>query len=209
MGLAGGERRSEGAGGRLVVRRGAALTLLAKPKALTHMTAESGEVATLARSVAAQIDWPGKPAPIVEVPALTPGETARFESGRQLYENLCVACHQPDGRGRERVAPSLVGSPLGLGDSGIPIRILLAGKEGSVGLMPPLNALSDEEVAAVLTYTRREWGNGAAAVGPDDVREIRGLTKARTRPWTNEELAAVPNGRAPGGPGSGRRRAGP
>jgi mono/diheme cytochrome c family protein len=86
------------------------------------------------------------------------------------------------------MAPSLVGSALLVGDPGIPTRIILAGMEGSIGLMPPLTTLPDEEIAAVLTYARREWGNAASAVEPEHVRETRGLTKLRTRPWTRQEL---------------------
>jgi len=117
----------------------------------------------------------------------TAGEKARFETGRAIYASLCIACHQADGRGGEQ-APSLVSSPLVTGDPGIPIRIALGGKEGDVGLMPPVNTLTDEELAAVVSYARWEWGNLASSVRPEDVREIRGLTASRTRPWTREEL---------------------
>jgi hypothetical protein len=70
--------------------------------------------------------------------------------------------------------------------------------------MPPLGAsLSDEQIAAVLTYVRREWGNTASAVEPADVKEIRGMTASRTRPWTEEEIARLSGGR-----GGGRGRGG-
>jgi hypothetical protein len=66
--------------------------------------------------------------------------------------------------------------------------------------MPPLaSALSDEQIAAVLTYIRREWGHTAPAVAAEDVREIRGLTKTRRRPWTDQELPQGRGGRAGGG----------
>ena len=56
--------------------------------------------------------------------------------------------------------------------------------------MPPLGgALNDEQIASVLTYIRREWGHTAPPVAPEDVLEIRGLTKTRTKPWTDAELA--------------------
>ena len=55
--------------------------------------------------------------------------------------------------------------------------------------MPPLGgALNDEQIASVLTYVRREWGNTGSPVSVEDVREVRGLTKTRTRPWTDAEL---------------------
>jgi hypothetical protein len=84
-------------------------------------------------------------------------------------------------------------------DAGMAERILLAGKEGNIGLMPPLGAtLSDEQIAAVLTYIRREWGHTASAVSPADVTETRGLTSMRKTPWTDQELLA---GRRGGGAG--------
>src|SRR5206468_7726921 len=93
------------------------------------------------------------------------GEQRRFEAGRDVYRDLCQACHQPDGRGQDRVAPTLIGSTFTLGPPGIPARILLNGKDGAVGLMPPVgSALSDEQIASVLTYVRREWGQAAAPV---------------------------------------------
>jgi mono/diheme cytochrome c family protein len=156
------------------------------------MESEPGDIETLAKAVAARLDWPGKPETRSEAPPLTAVEQARFEAGQKPYGNLCLACHGADGRGRERQAPSLVGSPLLVGDAGVPARIVLAGKEGEIGLMPPLAALSDDEIASVLTYARRAWGNSASAVEPDVVKEIRGLTKLRTRPWTAEELRALP-----------------
>jgi mono/diheme cytochrome c family protein len=179
---------------RLALLRGldaglSSIALPAEPTALTGLAAGSDEMAAPARAVTAKLDWPGKPAPVVEPPALTPEQKARFEAGRQLYGSLCVACHQPDGAGREQIAPSLVGSALLVGDPGIPTRVLLGGMEGSIGLMPPLTTLTDEQIAAVLTYARREWGNTASAVEPEQVRETRGLTQRRTRPWTKQELS--------------------
>ena len=170
------------------------------------LTSETGEVGTLAKAVAAKLDWPGKPVARVEVPPLTADEKARFETGRKLYGNLCLSCHGPDGRGREHQAPSLVGSPLLVGDAGVPTRIMLAGKEGDIGLMPPLAALTDDEIASVLTYARREWGNTASAVEPDVVKEIRGLTKLRTRPWSARRAARGGEVRARVAVGSQRDR---
>ena len=55
--------------------------------------------------------------------------------------------------------------------------------------MPPLgSALTDEQVAGVLTYVRREWGQTASPVNPAIVAAVRDLTRSRTRPWTHDEL---------------------
>jgi mono/diheme cytochrome c family protein len=133
---------------------------------------------------------------VVEVVPLTPEEQKRFSAGQEIYKNLCIACHQADGRGLEKVAPTLVNSRFVLADPGIASRIVLSGKEGAVGLMPPLGAtLSDDQIAAVLTYLRREWGHTASAVAPPDVKEIRGMTSSRNRPWSEDELSRLAGGR--------------
>jgi mono/diheme cytochrome c family protein len=78
------------------------------------------------------------------------------------------------------------------------VRILLNGKEGSVGLMPPIGqAFTDDQIAAVLTYIRREWGQEGAPVEAETVKTVRGETAGRARPWTNEELAALAAGGRP------------
>ena len=75
------------------------------------------------------------------------------------------------------------------------MRILLHGKEGAVGLMPPVGStLTDEQIAAVLTYIRREWGQAGAPVTAAMVTETRALTRGRLRPWTNDELLAIGGG---------------
>jgi mono/diheme cytochrome c family protein len=152
--------------------------------------------------VIGRLDWPGKPAPpAVAAPPLTADEQKRFAAGSDLYKGMCVACHQEDGRGREKLAPGLVGSRFVTGpDPGAAARILLGGKEGAMGLMPPLGgALTDEQIAAVLTYIRREWGHTASPVSAEDVQEIRGLTRMHTRPWTDAELQSIRGGRGRGG----------
>ena len=75
------------------------------------------------------------------------------------------------------------------------MRILLNGKEGPVGLMPPLGTvLSDDQIAAVLTYIRREWGHTASAVDPATIAEVRKATAGRAKPWTADELAKLAGG---------------
>lgn len=177
------------------------VTLAAEPTALLRLASVDTQMGRLGESIANRLAWPGKPAPIVTVTPLTPAERKRFDAGAELYKNLCIACHQADGRGREKLAPPLVGSRFVVAqDPGNAARIVLGGMEGPIGLMPPLaSALSDEQIAGVLTYIRREWGHIASAVAPDDVTEIRGLTRTRTRPWTAAELPQGRGGRAGGG----------
>jgi mono/diheme cytochrome c family protein len=130
-----------------------------EPQAFSALAATTTDLGPRAAAVLARVEWPGKPGAAAPIPPLTPEEQQRFNAGQEVYRNICQACHQPDGRGQEKVAPSLVGSPLALASPDIPARILMNGKEGPVGLMPPVGStLSDDQIAGVLTYIRREWG---------------------------------------------------
>ncbi len=182
-----------GRGGRRNVR------VSREPAELSGLAARGGDLGTRAAAVLARVEWPGKPGAAAPIEPLTAEEQLRFDAGREVYRNICQACHQPDGRGQERVAPSLVESPLALGPAEIPVRILLHGKEGSIGLMPPLGqAFSDAQIAAVLTYIRREWGQAGAPVDAGSVGNVRAITAGRTKPWTNDELLAlIPGGKRP------------
>lgn len=158
----------------------------------TWLATRSDDLGTRTARVLARVEWPGKPGASAPIAPLSAEEQKRFETGRDVYKNICQACHQPDGRGQDRVAPSIVGSTLALASPDIPARILLNGKEGPIGLMPPVGSvLSDDQIAGVLTYVRREWGQPGTAVDPATVKSVRELTAGRTRPWTNDELLAL------------------
>jgi mono/diheme cytochrome c family protein len=145
--------------------------------------------------VLARIEWPGKAGAADPVTPLTAAEQQRFEEGREIYRNICQACHQPDGRGLARVAPSLVDSVLALAPAEVTARILLNGKQGSVGLMPPIGAtLTNDQIASVLTYVRREWGQTGDPVDAATVETVRAQTATRTQPWTDDELLKMMSG---------------
>ena len=168
-----------------------------EPAGLSTLAGQSDDLGSRAASVLARVNWPGKPGAAAPIEPLTAEQQVRFDAGREVYRNLCQACHQPDGRGQEQLAPSLIGSALALAPPEVPVRVLLHGKEGSVGLMPPLGqAFSDDQIAAVLTYIRREWGQAGAPVDAASVKSVREATASRTKPWTNDELLALmPGGR--------------
>jgi mono/diheme cytochrome c family protein len=185
----GGAAGGRGRGG------GASLSLSREPNTFVALAAGTGELAPRAANLLARMNWPGK-APVAgaapPIAPLTAEEQRLYATGQIVFSSLCMACHGDDGRGREKLGPSLIGSQLALASPDIPVRILLQGKEGPVGLMPPLGAsLSDEQIAGALTFVRRQWGNEAAAVDPNTVKETRVATSGRTRPWTNEELLAL------------------
>jgi mono/diheme cytochrome c family protein/glucose/arabinose dehydrogenase len=99
---------------------------------------------------------------------------AAVEHGRALYA-VCAACHQADGRGLEALAPRLDGSARVTGAAEDLIRIALNGldEDPAYPEMPPLGGLSDEQLAAILTYIRQAWGNAAPAISPEQVRAVR------------------------------------
>jgi mono/diheme cytochrome c family protein len=168
------------------------IRLSGAPVGLLALADAGGELGSRATALLARLAWSGKPGTIAAAPPLTTEEQARFDAGQLVYHSLCVGCHQPDGRGQEKIAPPLVDSPLALGSAGIPVRILLNGKEGSIGLMPPVGSvLDDNQIAAVLTYIRREWGHTGSPVDAGLVRETRAAAAGRSRPWTTEELNAI------------------
>ena len=175
---------------------GRGVSLPGEPTALTKIAAGTGPIALLAKNVSAKLDWPGRPAPVITAPPLTAEQQKRFEAGAEIYKNICAGCHQEDGRGKDKLGANLVDSPFVTGaDATASIRILIGGKEGPIGLMPPLGpAFSDEQVAAALTYIRRAWGHTGSAVDPLNVMEVRGLSKGRAKPWTDQELQAAGRG---------------
>ena len=143
--------------------------------------------------------WPGKPGVVVPVvKALTNEQQLLFDSGKQTYAGLCAACHQPTGKGLEGLAPPLADSEWVNGDPERIVKVIMHGLRGPIKVkgvaynydMPAAGFLSDEQIAGVLTYIRREWDHEAAPVPLDLVQKIRAETKGRTDAWTEGELQA-------------------
>ncbi|MGA7215978.1 MAG: cytochrome c [Terrimicrobiaceae bacterium] len=124
--------------------------------------------------------------------------------GKRVFTQNCAVCHQATGLGVPGQFPPLAGSEFVLsqdwhGDNHI-VKIVLNGLQGPVtvkgqqfnNVMAPWgNVLKDEQIAAVLTYVRNEWGNKAPPITKDFVAKIRDQTKERTEAWTLKELQAI------------------
>jgi mono/diheme cytochrome c family protein len=103
--------------------------------------------------------------------------------GRALYlDNNCTACHMEDGAGEPGIFPPLKGSAIvQQPDPATAIHLVLSGSRAAstdanpnLFAMPPFGGkLSDEDVAALLTYVRSAWGNRGSAVSASDVRGVR------------------------------------
>jgi mono/diheme cytochrome c family protein len=133
----------------------------------------------------------------------TLGESAK--KGRLVYETLCIACHGPDAGGvridNKLIAPQLTKSAWFANGGNVPIlaRVLLKGQTGPIdgvsygeGLMPPVEkSHTDEQIAQVLSYIGERWHGWKKPAEASDVARVREEVKARTNPWTSEELKAV------------------
>ena len=195
------------------------LYLESLPSELATLTASvNAALKPLVTALDARLAWPDKPGvpPPPVIKPLTVEETAWFETGKGVYNSLCVGCHQPTGTGMDGLAPALVNSEWVLGKPELLSRILLHGLAGPIKVggqswnleMPPLGAaLSDEQISGVLTFIRREWEHNGSPIAPATVAKIRQENSARTKSWTEEELkefmapktsaSSAPSGAAP------------
>jgi mono/diheme cytochrome c family protein len=174
----------------------------AQPQALaTLLNSHDPEVRRLSSRLDARLAWPGKPG-VPEPPKITPLTTSQqlqFDHGKAVFSTLCAACHQASGLGQDGLAPPLADSEWVAGSESRLVRIVLQGVRGQIAVggtefrleMPALSTLSDEDIAAILTYIRRDWENAAAPVTVETVTRLREATKTRGDPWTVGELLNV------------------
>ena len=137
-----------------------------------------------------------------EVASLAPTEEELvLNSGKKLYDN-CKGCHQPNGGGTPGSFPPLVGSEWVLGNPQKVAAIVMNGLGGPITVvgksfnnqMTPVGATwTDEQIAAVLTYIRNEWGNGGGRVLPEEIGKARGKIQesGQVGAWMVEALNAA------------------
>jgi len=86
--------------------------------------------------------------------------------GREIYNDFCISCHLPNGKGVDRVFPPLAKSDFLLNNKTASIKIIKFGKTGRMevnnqvynsSMMP--SGLEDDEIADVMNYIRNAWGN--------------------------------------------------
>ena len=141
-----------------------------------------------------------------EVETMQPvaGAPSLVQLGFQVYNKpTCVACHQANGKGLPGQFPPLIRTDWILEpEPGRIIRAVLDGLSGPIqvegqsyngAMVPWRDALTDEEIAAVLTYVRQnpEWGNKAPEVKPERVKQVREKTKGHNQSYSPEELLKI------------------
>ena len=101
--------------------------------------------------------------------------------GGRVYTQNCASCHMADGNGVMGLFPPLDGNPLVVGDPAHTIAIVKYGMSGRIavdghgynGTMPRWGQLiSDQDIAAVVSYIRISWHNRAGPVSTADVRAV-------------------------------------
>jgi cytochrome c oxidase subunit 2 len=96
--------------------------------------------------------------------------------GEKVFTANCAACHQPNGKGVPGAFPALDGSPVVNGPKDGQIHTVLNGvmKDGKPTAMVSWKALSDTDLASVITYTRNSWGNHTGeAIQPAEIKTAR------------------------------------
>src|SRR5262245_15616603 len=104
-----------------------------------------------------------------------------MERGKKVYSLYCMSCHQVDGGGVPKLNPPLIKTARVAGNKTKLIQIILKGMDtheeinGEVytNNMAPLEYLTDQQIADVLTYVRRSFGNKASVVTAAEVKSVR------------------------------------
>jgi mono/diheme cytochrome c family protein len=125
--------------------------------------------------------------------------------GRRIYTQNCLVCHQASGAGVSGQFPPLADSEWvtggdWVGDNHL-VKLVLHGLQGPVTvkgqtynnvMTPWADVLNDQQIAAVLTYIRNEWGNTAPPVTPEFVAKVRAESEGRREPFTQATLREIP-----------------
>ncbi|AEL25789.1 c-type cytochrome [Cyclobacterium marinum] len=108
-------------------------------------------------------------------------EKGMLEIGEQTYNVYCATCHQSNGLGDGTRFPTLSQTKWVRGNKKELIKVLLEGLEGQIdvkgvsynGIMPAHSFLSDAQIAGVLTYIRKSFGNNSSSISAIEVGNVR------------------------------------
>jgi mono/diheme cytochrome c family protein len=124
---------------------------------------------------------PEAPRPDPGAPALA-AEAKVVALGERLYAQHCADCHGKSGEGVAGAYPALAGNrAVTMANPANVIRVVLsggfapstAGNPRPHGMPPFAHLMTDEQVAALVTWLRLSWGNKASQVTFSDVVRYR------------------------------------
>jgi cytochrome c oxidase subunit 2 len=107
----------------------------------------SAWVAAKSKEAAAKADDPAKVWALADLKA----------RGEKVYAANCAACHQANGKGAGPIKPLDGSAIVQSADQSKQIMVVLNGAAG--GAMPSWKALSDTDLAAVISFTKNNWSN--------------------------------------------------
>lgn len=126
--------------------------------------------------------------------------------GEKIFLEKCSICHQPSGLGTPPVFPPLAGSEWLTDKREETIKALCEGLSGPIEVagqryqnLMPAQILDDVQVADVLTYSARSWGNQAAPFTVEEVRAARKKSRFPTYEKLVESAQYQPLPPAPAG----------
>ena len=129
---------------------------------MARVSAWGGGIAVLAATAASRAQ---------DAPGGGPTAVSISDEGREVYEQICQACHMADakgGGGAGAMIPALAGNPR-LADKDYGTIILLKGRGG----MPWFSdILTTEQMAAVLTYVRGHFNDYKDPVTVADIERV-------------------------------------
>jgi mono/diheme cytochrome c family protein len=107
--------------------------------------------------------------------------TADITAGQQLYAKHCLSCHQSDGYGVPNLQPAITGGAWVKGEGAALALFVMTGgfnsaerkESDSHNVMPAFRQLPDAELAAILSFIRQKFGDGASPVSEADVAQVR------------------------------------
>ncbi len=126
--------------------------------------------------------------------------------GQKIYAEKCALCHQPGGEGAPPVYPPLAGSDWLTGDRERTIKVLCEGLSGPVKVLQrdynnvmPAQVLDDADVAAVLTFVVKSWGNTGREFTLEEVAAGRAKSQFKTYAELLKSVEFLPLPMAPAG----------
>jgi len=133
--------------------------------------------------------------------------------GREKFNSVCSECHGFNGEGAENRAPPLAGSEWVHGNSRMLASLVLNGVQGPISVAGTVytdtpgrgevqvesemvgfktnEAVSDRDLAAILTYIRSAWGNAAPPIEEDVIARVRADTADRDGSYTAPQLKLI------------------
>jgi len=103
-----------------------------------------------------------------------------IERGKEIYNQLCIACHQANGEGIPGAFPPLANSDYLFADIDRSIHAIKYGLQGEIVVngktynsIMTSQQLTDEETADVLNYVLNSWGNSHEYVSPSRVKAVK------------------------------------